>query len=132
MISRTAGYTGSSSAHSFNDVLIRNFDIDGIVKFRSHLFQGFCQGFGLRNGPRKSVQDESFLCIFPGQPVYYQVNNQLIRYQSTLIHIGLCFLTKLSTVFDIRSEDVSRGDVGNTVLCSDLLCLCALACTGCT
>ena len=38
----------------------------------------------------------------------------------------LGLFAELRTVFDIRAEDIARGNVGNVILCCDHFCLCTL------
>ena len=60
-----------------------------------------------------------------------EVASQLIRYQVTLIHIGLCFLAELSAVLDVLAEDVSRRDVWDLVLGTDTLSVCSFSSSRC-
>ena len=127
MIGSSAFQAGASSAHTVYDVFIRNIHINGKVDLASQFLKSLCQTFCLRNGSRKTVKNIAVLCIILLDSVYYKITGQFIRYKKPLIHIGFCFFAKLRAVFDVCTENVSCGNMGNSIFLSNFFCLSSLS-----
>ena len=127
MVCSSTANTGTTSTHTVNDILIRYIYINCIIHLLSKLCKCFIKCFCLRNGSRKSIQNISILAVFLIHTVNYEINYQFIRYKKSLIHICFCFFTKLCSLFDISSEDISSRNVWDFVLSCNFLSLCAFS-----
>ena len=123
MISSSASYACTTSAHTFYNVLIRNFYVNRIINCIIQFGKCCVQALCLRNGTRETIKDITFLAVILLYAIYDQVAYQLIRNKKSLIHICFCFLSKLCSVFDICTENISGGDVRNLIFLSNFLCL---------
>ena len=132
VISCTTFHTCTASAHTFHDVLIRHIHIDCIVNFASKFIQSFCQTFCLRNCSWKTIQNIPFSCVLLLDSVNNKVAGQFIRNKKSLIHVSFCFFSKLSTVLDVGTENISCGDVRNSIFRRNFLSLSTFACPRCT
>ena len=132
VISCTAFHTCTASAHTFHDVIIRHIHIDRIVNFASKFVQSLCQTFCLRNCSRETIQNIPFPCVILLNSVNNKVAGQFIRNKKSLIHVSFCFVSKLGTVFDVGTENISCGDVRNLIFFRNFFCLCAFTGTRCT
>jgi len=131
MIGCATVYAGTSSTHSLNDVLIGNLYIDSIINPVTKLCQCLFQYFSLRNGSREAIQNITVLAVILCNTVKKDLNSQFIGNKKTLIHVLLSFFSKLCTVLDVVSENVSRRNMGNTVLLCYHFCLCAFSGSRC-
>ena len=75
MVSSSAVYTGSSSAHAVHDILVRNFYIDRIVHLLAHLSQRFVKSLRLRDRTREAVKHVSVRTVVLLYSVHNQVDN---------------------------------------------------------
>ena len=73
---------GETAIHALDDVAIWNLDLHHEINFNAGVL--YC--LGLRNGARKTIQHEAIgaVCFFDA--FFHQVDNDVIRYQSTCIH----------------------------------------------
>ena len=124
-----AWHTGPSACHPADNRFIWYIHIDRIINGIPHLCQCFIQYFRLWNGTWKSVQDISVPAIFSANSVHQDLYGQFIRYKKSLIHVTLHFFSKLSTVFDIRSENISCRNVRHTVSVGNHFRLCPFSCS---
>ena len=127
MVGGAAGNAGPAPAHSRYDVLIRYIHINCIVNLLSHLLQSLCQALCLRNGPREAVQHITVHAVLLLDSVEEHSDCHLIRNQKSLIHELLRLHTKLCSLLDIRSEDISGGNVRNPVFLGNPLSLCSFS-----
>ena len=132
MISCTAFYAGTTTAHTFHDIIIRYIHIDCIVNFASKFVQSLCQTFCLRNCSRETIQNIPFPCVILLNSVNNKVAGQFIRNKKSLIHVSFCFVSKLGTVFDVSTENISCGDVRNPIFRRNFLSLSTFTCPRCT
>ena len=132
MIGCAAVQASSSAAHTADDVLIRNFNVDREIDLFIVLSQLLCKYLSLRNGSRETVKDISLLAVGLRDTVNNQVDSQLIRHEVAGIHVGFSLFAKFCAVLDVGTENVSCRDVGNPILLRDHLSLCAFACSGCS
>ena len=129
MVCCSAVYTCSASGHSVYNIFIRNFYIDGIIHLLSHCRQSFIQCLCLWDCSRETIQHISFGTVFLIYPVYHEVNYQFIRYKKSLIHICFCFLSKLCSVFNIGSENITCRNMRNIIFLCNFLSLCSFSCS---
>ena len=132
VIGCTTFHACTATAHTFHDVVIRHIHIDCIVNFASKFVQSFCQTFCLRNCSRKTIQNVAFFGIILLNPVNDKVTGQFIRNKKSLIHISFCLFSKLGTVLDVGTENISCGDVRDSILRRNFLGLSTFACPWCT
>ena len=132
MICCSTRLTDSSSAHSVYDSLILDENLKCIIDGIVILCKCRCKCFCLRNCSWKSVKNISIFAIILFEAVYNKVTYKFIRYKISCIHILFSFLSKLRTVFDIFSKNISCRNSRNTKFFSNLLCVCSFTCSRCT
>ena len=125
MIGCSAG-ANSASAHTLDDLLIGNLNVENYVHLHAHSIQRLC----LRNGAGETVKDEAVAAGFACKLFVDNADNDLIRNQLTCVDITLCRLTKLRTLLNSRAENISCCYCGNVVLCRDVCGLSSLARAG--
>src|SRR5699024_9394295 len=111
MISSSAVNTGSSSGHTVYDILVRDLHIDRIIHLLAHCCKRFVKSLCLRDRTRETIEHISVCTVILLHSVYDQINNQFIRYEQPLIHVGLSLFTKLCTIFDVGTENISCRDM---------------------
>ena len=131
MIGCTTGNACTSAAHTIDDILIRNININCIINSISQFCKSLIQNLCLRNCTRESIKYISILAVIICYSVKKNLNSQLIRNELSLVHIFLSLHTKLCTALDIGSENVTCRDVGNRIFLRYHLGLCTLTCAGC-
>ena len=112
--------------HPGLDGAVLHLDVNTVVDFHAFRFQGL----GLGQGAGHPVQDEAVCAVALGDPVSDDAQDQLVRDQRALVHVLLCFFTKLRTIGDCLPEHVPGRDGGNAELLCQQLCLCSLSGAG--
>ena len=131
MVSCATSYACASSTHTLYNILVRNIYIDCIVHLLSLRFQCLIKRLSLWNCTWETVQYISLRTVILTHTVYNKIYDQFIRNKKSLIHVSFCFVSKLGTVFDVSTENISCGYMRNSILLSDHFCLCTFTCTGC-
>ena len=127
MICAAAGKTCASSRHAADNIFIRHLDVNRKIKLSALGSKRLRQRLGLRNRARKSVQHIAVRTVRLLESIHNEFERQLIRHKRSLIHIGFCLFSELRTVLDICAEDIPRGNMRDSVLCCNHLCLSSLA-----
>ncbi len=81
------------------------------------------QGFGLRNGARETVEQETVGTVRLRDTVLDQGNDQVIGNQATGVHDALGLNAQLGACFYRSAQHVTGGDLWNAEFFSDELCL---------
>ena len=132
MISRSTTNAGTSSSHTVNNVLIRYIYIDGKIHLLAKLIKRCGQALCLGNRSWKSIQYITIGTIRLLNTINYEITGQFVRHQCALIHISFRFLSKLGSVLDICTEDITCGNVRDSVFLSNLLCLSSFSSPRCS
>jgi len=116
-----------SSCDPLDQLLIGNIDIQDHIDLLAQSGQNFVQSLRLGHGSGESVQHPSGLNIILGQAVFDDIDQQGIRNQLSCIHELLSLNPQGGAAADVLPQNVTGRDVGDLVLVSNHLSLCALA-----
>ena len=119
----------SSACKSYHQFVFIYIDIENVIDFLALCCQELIQFFCLENSSRESVEKESVLAVISLESVCCYLYNQFIWNQFTLVHILLCFFTKLSAFFDVGSENVASRNMRDIVFFYYFSSLSALSCS---
>src|SRR5712692_6821239 len=78
---------------------------------------------GLGRGARKTIEHKTAIAISLPQPGSDHVANQVVRHQLTAGHNGLGLLTQLRASSHVVTQNVSSGDLWDTVTLGNSFCL---------
>jgi hypothetical protein len=81
------------------------------VERLADLRQHAVEAFGLRNGARESVEDETARGIRRRQTLAHHAQNRGVVDQLAGIHHGLGAAPEFGAVFDVRAQQISGGDL---------------------
>ena len=132
MINCTAGGTGSSSGHPFDNEFICRLYVQGQIDFLILFCKSLFQRFRLWNGSGKSVQNVAVFTILLMDSFQEHGNGNVIRHELSLIHEALRLFPQLCLFFQIGSENISCGNMRQLIFRCDSTRLASFSGTGST
>ena len=119
------GTTRSLAAQhdALHEFLLGNIHVDHQIHLEAHLVEHLIEGFGLRDGAGKAVEDISIVAAVLAHIPLYNINNQLVGNQATLGDALLHALAEFRLAADLRADYFARRDVVDPVV---LLQFCGL------
>lgn len=126
----SAGSADSPSRQSCQQPIPIHLKVDHMIDLFSHGSQNFVKRFGLRERPRKTVEQEAFVAIILLQPLPDNADHKIVRNQVPLIHERLRFQTELGAELDCKAKRIACRDVRNLELIDDPFRLSSFSRTG--
>ena len=119
VVNTAAGLVNTSTGDTLNDFFVIDGDFDHVIQFHA----GFHQGFSLRNGARKTVEQETVGAIGLADAFLDQVDDQVIGNQTTAVHDALGDQAQFGAGLDRGTQHVAGGDLRDTEFFGDELSL---------
>ena len=94
MICSATSNTCASSAHSVNDILIRDLNIDCIINILTDCCKGLIKCLSLRNCSRETVQNEALIAVILGQTVFNHPDEN-VNVTANIEQLGKTFMSIL-------------------------------------
>ena len=131
MISHSALYACTAACHTGNDLFVRYVNIDREIDRLSLFGKSLCESLCLRDRTRETIENVTLFAVRLADSVHNKINRQFVRNKKSLVHECFCLLAKLCSVLNVCPEDVSGGNVRDSVLFRDSLCLGAFSGSRC-
>ena len=128
VVGATRSRVRAASAHAFDDGGKGDVDFQHVVKLDTRC----AHGFGLRNGARKAVEQETVGAVGLRQAFLDQVDDQIVADQPAGGHHGLRLQAQGGAGLDCGTQHVAGGNLRNTEFLANKGGLRAFACTGCS
>ena len=126
VIHATRGRVYAATRQTADDLFIRHGDFQYVIEFHTALFHGIC----LRNGAREAVNQKPILTVGLANTLFDQVDDDVIRHQTTAVHNLFNLQAQLSAVLDSGAQHIPGGNLGNLELLTNKLSLSPLPCAG--
>jgi hypothetical protein len=111
MVHRMTPATAPAARQTTQNVLMRQGDIDHLIKRECFLLEHTCQFFSLPDCSRKAVKHETVGAGQPAQFVFDKANNHFVWNQLSPIHARFGLHAKRGSVPNSLTEDIARGNL---------------------
>lgn len=119
VVGTARGQVHATASHAANDFLVVHGNFDHGIDVDT----GSDHGFGLRDGAWEAVEQAAVGAIRLGNALLHQADDQLVGDQLAGIHDFLQLQAQRGTGLDGGTQHVTGGDLWNTELFGDELCL---------
>ncbi len=121
---------GPASGYAARELAVVHVHLHHGIQRLSQLAEQGVEGLRLRNVARKAVEDEPGLRVRLAQPLTDHAEHNVVIDEPARIHGRFRFNAKLSAFANRCTQQISRGDLGDTVTVDKTLRLRALAGAG--
>src|SRR5690554_6787243 len=126
MVSTTRSRMEAAARHAFDDLFVIHSNFHHMVNGNT----GITQRFSLRNGARETVKQETVGAVILLDTLLDQVDDDVIRHQTTRFHDVLHLQAQRGTCLDGSTQHVASGNLWNTELFGNEACLGTFTGTG--
>ena len=121
----------SSFEQSVNKLFIVHIQPYDSVNFGAAFLEKCVKGFGLINGARKAIKDDSFGCFGVGVKLMLKDrNHEVVGDKMSLGNVAVGNFAKFGTLTYVATQNIACGDVVEPVLIDEACALSAFAAAG--
>mmetsp|Transcript_36520 Transcript_36520/g.42639 ORF Transcript_36520/g.42639 Transcript_36520/m.42639 type:complete len:210 (+) Transcript_36520:308-937(+) len=117
----------SSSFDSFNQLLIRDLELEDLVDLGASLLVHLVEFLCLLDGSWETIKDHTLLAFRSSHFVLDEFNDVFIRDKSTLLHDFLDLVAELAAAADFSSQKITSREMADAVFAGQLWGLGSLA-----
>ena len=112
---------------TLGQLLLVNLEFEDLVNANLSLLEHGIELLSLGNVSWEAIEEDSTLALWIAQVVANETNDELIWHKLTSLHDSISLLAQLGALLDSLTEHVSRGQVADAEIVSDLGSLGSLA-----